>query len=175
MLWLRAVARALAASCRRPEVRPENAPADETLTISSVRTGRLRTADGFFCIIGRRTLVTPRATIVLKTTVAALFAIAASAPCLIYADDRDHRERGRREREKHHATRTPIKHIIVLIGENRTFDHIYGTYEAKHGQSVSNLLSNASSMPMARRPPPRSRPTIQDRHDRAGQVLHRHR
>jgi phospholipase C len=40
-----------------------------------------------------------------------------------------------------HKTATPIKHVIVLIGENRSFDNIYGTYEAKHGQSVSNLLS----------------------------------
>ena len=38
-------------------------------------------------------------------------------------------------------TETPIKHVIVIIGENRTFDNIYGTYEPKHGQHVSNLLS----------------------------------
>src|SRR5215467_5656833 len=36
-------------------------------------------------------------------------------------------------------TSTPIKHVIVLIGENRTFDNIYGTYEPKPGQFVSNL------------------------------------
>ena len=38
-------------------------------------------------------------------------------------------------------TETPIKHVIVLIGENRTFDHVYGTYVPKPGQSVVNLLS----------------------------------
>jgi phospholipase C len=38
-------------------------------------------------------------------------------------------------------TVTPIKHVILLIGENRTFDHIYGTYTAPKGQSVDNLLS----------------------------------
>src|SRR5262249_3376947 len=38
-------------------------------------------------------------------------------------------------------TATPIKHVIVIIGENRTFDHVYATYKAKHGQFVSNLLS----------------------------------
>jgi phospholipase C len=37
-------------------------------------------------------------------------------------------------------TATPIKHLIVIIGENRTFDNIYGTYVPKHG-TVSNLLS----------------------------------
>jgi len=38
-------------------------------------------------------------------------------------------------------TATPIKHVIVLIGENRSFDHSFATYKPKHGQSVSNLLS----------------------------------
>ncbi len=28
-------------------------------------------------------------------------------------------------------TATPIKHLIVLIGENRTFDHIFATYVPK--------------------------------------------
>ena len=39
------------------------------------------------------------------------------------------------------ATTTPIKHVIVIIGENRTFDHVYGTYKPKEGETVSNLLS----------------------------------
>src|SRR6516225_6475370 len=39
------------------------------------------------------------------------------------------------------TTTTPIKHVIVLIGENRTFDNIYGTYQPTSGQSVANLLS----------------------------------
>ncbi len=39
------------------------------------------------------------------------------------------------------ATRTPIKHVIVIIGENRSFDHIFATYKPVHGQTVSNLLS----------------------------------
>src|SRR5499427_5683459 len=38
-------------------------------------------------------------------------------------------------------TATPIKHVIVLIGENWTFDSIFGTYRPKNGQSVGNLLS----------------------------------
>src|ERR1700747_310984 len=38
-------------------------------------------------------------------------------------------------------TATPIKHVIVIIGENRTFDHVYGTYTPKEGETVSNLLS----------------------------------
>jgi phospholipase C len=42
--------------------------------------------------------------------------------------------------EKEH-TRSPIKHVIVLIGENRTFDHLFATYKPKHAESVKNLLS----------------------------------
>src|SRR5580658_11373629 len=40
------------------------------------------------------------------------------------------------------TTRTPIKHVIVIIGENRTFDHVFATYKPVTGQTVSNLLSN---------------------------------
>jgi phospholipase C len=38
-------------------------------------------------------------------------------------------------------TRTPIKHVIVIIGENRSFDHVFATYEPKNGETVWNLLS----------------------------------
>ena len=48
-------------------------------------------------------------------------------------------------------TETPIKHIILIIGENRTFDHVFATYRPRHGQSVFNLLSegivNADGIP----------------------------
>ena len=40
-----------------------------------------------------------------------------------------------------HQTRTPVKHVIVIIGENRTFDHVYATYKPRHGQFISNLVS----------------------------------
>ncbi len=38
-------------------------------------------------------------------------------------------------------TATPIKHVIVIIGENRSFDHVFATYVPKKGQTVWNLLS----------------------------------
>jgi len=38
-------------------------------------------------------------------------------------------------------TTTPIKHLIVVVGENHTFDNVFGTYVPKAGQSVENLLS----------------------------------
>jgi phospholipase C len=41
-----------------------------------------------------------------------------------------------------YPTQTPIKHVIVIIGENRSFDHVFATYVPKRpGQSVNNLLS----------------------------------
>ena len=39
------------------------------------------------------------------------------------------------------GTKTPIRHLIVVIGENMSFDNLYGTYEPPPGQSLSNLLS----------------------------------
>ncbi len=53
-----------------------------------------------------------------------------------YAFAGDHRRRHDRN-----ETATPIKHVIVLIGENRTFDHLFATYVPRHGERVSNLLS----------------------------------
>ena len=38
-------------------------------------------------------------------------------------------------------TTTPIKHVIIIVGENRSFDHVFATYVPKEGQSVDNLLS----------------------------------
>lgn len=39
------------------------------------------------------------------------------------------------------ATTTPIEHVIVLVGENRTFDNLYGVYQPKKKQTISNLWS----------------------------------
>jgi phospholipase C len=48
-------------------------------------------------------------------------------------------------------TTSPIKHVIVIIGENRSFDHVFATYVPKHGQKVWNLLEegivNANGTP----------------------------
>jgi phospholipase C len=58
---------------------------------------------------------------------------------LTYATPPD-KDKGR-ENEHEPETESPIKHVIVLIGENRTFDHVFATYVPKQGESVSNLLS----------------------------------
>jgi len=39
-------------------------------------------------------------------------------------------------------TASPIKHVIILIGENRGLDHTFGVYKPKgRGETISNLLS----------------------------------
>ncbi len=68
----------------------------------------------------------------MLTTALSGVLLAAVAVSPVAADD---------DRDDGHGTATPIKHVIILIGENRTFDNIYGMYRPRHGQSVSNLLS----------------------------------
>jgi phospholipase C len=36
---------------------------------------------------------------------------------------------------------TPIQHVIVVVGENVTFDTLYGAYQPTKGQTIKNLLS----------------------------------
>src|SRR5262249_4041378 len=39
-------------------------------------------------------------------------------------------------------TASPIKHVIIIVGENRSFDHLFATYVPKHDhERVRNLLS----------------------------------
>src|SRR5437762_7046992 len=38
-------------------------------------------------------------------------------------------------------TRSPIRHLIVVVGENRSFDNVFGTYVPLGGQKIWNLLS----------------------------------
>jgi hypothetical protein len=45
------------------------------------------------------------------------------------------------DKAKQTATASPIKHVIVIIGENRSFDHVFATYQPANGETISNLLS----------------------------------
>jgi len=54
-------------------------------------------------------------------------------------DDNDH--------HPYSMTRSPIHHVIVLIGENRTFDHLFATYVPKSDDRVLNLLSEGVIRP----------------------------
>ena len=42
---------------------------------------------------------------------------------------------------------TPIDHVIVVFGENRSFDHLFGTYVPRPGQFALNLLSQGIVTP----------------------------
>ena len=59
---------------------------------------------------------------------------AASIMAAAYAEEQGTPDAGPR-------TETPIKHLIVIIGENRSFDHVFGVYKPRQGETVSNLLS----------------------------------
>jgi len=48
---------------------------------------------------------------------------------------------GEDNKKDNSKTETPIQHVIVLIGENRTFDHLFATYVSPSGEPVKNLLS----------------------------------
>jgi acid phosphatase len=39
------------------------------------------------------------------------------------------------------ATTTPITHVVVIIGENHSFDNVYATYQPPKGEQIDNLLS----------------------------------
>src|SRR3954470_2113294 len=74
-------------------------------------------------------------------------ALAASLACAQTAgahddQDRDH-DRGHDHDHDHDRDRTatPIKHVIIVVGENHTFDNLFGTYKPRAGQYVDNLLS----------------------------------
>ena len=45
------------------------------------------------------------------------------------------------------VAKTPIRHLIVVVGENMSFDNLYGTYEPRPGQRVANLLSKGIVKP----------------------------
>jgi phospholipase C len=45
------------------------------------------------------------------------------------------------QQSRDNDTASPIKHVIVIIGENRSFDHVFATYVPKHNQQIWNLLS----------------------------------
>ena len=61
---------------------------------------------------------------------------AASAGLANETQDHDH------EAEALVRTESPIKHVIILIGENRGTDHTFGVYKPKgRGQTISNFLT----------------------------------
>jgi phospholipase C len=65
----------------------------------------------------------------LRATAAGAAMVATALPGLLQAQANDN------------ATTTPIKHVIIVVGENHTFDNLFGAYTPKTGQHIDNLLS----------------------------------
>ena len=45
------------------------------------------------------------------------------------------------------ATTTPIKHVVVIIGENHTFDNVFATYQPPKGFNTSGTCCPRASSP----------------------------
>jgi hypothetical protein len=39
-----------------------------------------------------------------------------------------------------HTPSTPIQHLIVIVGENHSYDNLFGAYQPSSGQKTQNLL-----------------------------------
>jgi phospholipase C len=78
-------------------------------------------------VLGRRALCSRRP---IATVLTVLLGLGGA----ISADGADPNAAGDRLK-----TATPIKHVIIVIGENRSFDHIYATYVPQSGESIRNL------------------------------------
>jgi phospholipase C len=79
-----------------------------------------------------RILSRTQSTLAFRCAAAALAAVQAFGANMLFAQQPSSSAR---------STATPIQHVIVIIGENRTFDHVFATYQPRHGQHVLNLLS----------------------------------
>jgi phospholipase C len=65
--------------------------------------------------------------------------VVTALPRLTVAAGKDRDRDGDDDRDRHRNT--PIHHVIVMIGENHTFDNVFGGYKPRPGQKVWNLLS----------------------------------
>lgn len=64
----------------------------------------------------------------------AMVAFVAGFPLGVFGADSDTKDDAQK-------TRSPIKHVVVLIGENRSFDHLFATYVPKSDDTILNLRS----------------------------------
>lgn len=73
---------------------------------------------------------------------AAVCAFSTFASSAGFAGWRDDRREDRKDPAASVRTASPIKHVIILIGENRGLDHTFGIYKPKgKNQTISNILS----------------------------------
>ncbi|MDA9521842.1 phospholipase C [Bradyrhizobium sp. CCBAU 11434] len=79
-------------------------------------------------------------------TTAAIFAAATTLACSIpvFADDFDRDHDGDHRHPHHIHTETPIKHLVIIFNENRSFDHYFATYP--------NAANPSGSIPFVPKP-----------------------
>ena len=65
---------------------------------------------------------------------AGIIGVALAGACLLCADPA-------RAAAPLRVPTTPIEHLIVIVGENLSFDNLFATFEPAPGESVANLLS----------------------------------
>ena len=99
----------------------------------------------------RRSIVLTQFKRRLRDSALVTTAIMTAVGCDVYAHDADN-----------HKTASPIKHVIVILGENRTFDHLFATYERATANTLIIFCPRALSTKMERRarttPRPHSTP-----------------
>src|ERR1700741_1221923 len=78
----------------------------------------------------------------LLTTVA-MFAVAAAVWGAVAAND----SHGNGSPQNSARTATPIKHLVVIFGENRSFDHYFGTYPTATNPQGEPVFKAARNTP----------------------------
>lgn len=74
------------------------------------------------------------------SAVAALLAVLVAAPASA-APQRELATESEPHRPDAGHPRSPIRHVIVVVGENHTFDNVFGVWRPRSGATVHNLLS----------------------------------
>jgi phospholipase C len=83
-----------------------------------------------------------RAALTTAALLGSVFALSAFGLVTASADNGNGNGPHKPDVEANTKTASPIKHVIVLIGENRGFDHTFGVYRPKgRGEKIRNLLS----------------------------------
>ncbi|MBV9416357.1 MAG: alkaline phosphatase family protein [Solirubrobacterales bacterium] len=107
--------------------------------------GRARTATAVIALLGALGLFGATAALAVPGDTSSHSRLTAQHRARTHHGSRSHHRRSSGHR--HHITGgsggtvSPIKHVIVIIGENHTFDNVFGTYQAPDHQQVLNLLS----------------------------------
>jgi len=91
--------------------------------------------------VQRQTIPLGQISLKCSTAILAVLQVFVGVPLPAFAASNDEAKQQLANASNDNNTTSPIKHVIVIIGENRTFDHVFATYKPKDGQRIDNLLS----------------------------------